>query len=195
MPLPTMPSRLELRERRRAIPPPARMQAAEGVATRLLALGADIGSGYMAGYWAMDGELPLHAWQVQLPAGCIYCLPVLVEEKMALKFAPWRPGDRLVNNRFGIPEPDLAPESLLDAGAMALIALPLTGFDVRCHRIGMGGGWYDRTLAFRQQQAPPPLAVGIGFDVQEVPEALHQAWDVPCDAIVTETRTLVRARE
>ena len=77
----------------------------------------------------------------------------------------------------------------------ALIALPLTGFDARCHRIGMGGGWYDRTLAFRQQQAPPPLAVGIGFDVQEVPEALHQAWDVPCDAIVTETRTLVRARE
>ena len=195
MSVPTTPSRLDLRERRRAITPQARMQAAEAVATQLLALTAGTDGGYMAGYWAMDGELPLHAWQVQLPVGCSYCLPVLVEGTMSLKFVPWRSGDALVNNRFGIPEPDLAPDSLLDAADMAVIALPLTGFDARCHRIGMGGGWYDRTLAFRQHQPAPPLAIGIGFDVQEVAEVAPQAWDVPCDAIVTETRTLIRARE
>jgi 5,10-methenyltetrahydrofolate synthetase len=186
------PNRQELRIRRRAIPPQARMAAADAIAERLTAL-SPAGGGYVAGYWAMDGELPLHVWQLRLPPGCVYCLPVLDAADTKLRFAPWRPGDTLVTNRFGIPEPDLDAGSLLDARDMALIAMPLTGFDARCHRIGMGGGWYDRTLAFRQQSAAPPLAVGIGFDVQEVPPIQPQPWDIPCDAIVTETRTLLRS--
>ncbi|RMH93434.1 5-formyltetrahydrofolate cyclo-ligase [Lysobacter pythonis] len=187
-----MPSRAELRERRRAIPPAARMAAAEAVAGRLLALPGAPAAGHVAGYWAMDGELPLHAWQLGLPAGCVYCLPVLDDARRALRFAPWRAGDALVTNRFGIPEPDLGPTALLDAGDMALIALPLTGFDARAHRVGMGGGWYDRTLAFRRKSTAPPHCVGIGFDVQQVPAIAPQAWDVPCDAIVTESRTILR---
>ena len=186
-----LPSRIELRERRRAIPPQARMAAAEAVADRLLQLmpGAAV---HVAGYWAMDGELPLHVWQLKLPANAVYCLPVLEEKSMTLKFAPWRSGDPLSTNRFGIPEPELAPSSLLDVRDMALVAMPLTGFDARCQRIGMGGGWYDRTLAFRQRHPAPPLAVGIGFDVQEVASIPPQPWDIPCDAVVTETRTLLR---
>ena len=168
------------------------MAAAEAVADSLVRLmpDADI---HVAGYWAMDGELPLHVWQLRLRPGTVYCLPVLDEKSMTLKFAPWRSGDALVTNRFGIPEPDLAPSSLLEARQMSLVAMPLTGFDARCHRIGMGGGWYDRTLAFRQREPAPPLAVGIGFDVQEVATIQPQPWDVPCDIVVTETRTLLRS--
>lgn len=186
-----LPSRQELRERRRAILPQARMAAAESVADALIAL-TPAKPVYVAGYWAMDGELPLHAWQLKLPPDAVYCLPVLHESSITLKFAPWRSGDALTTNRFGIPEPDLAPESLLDVLEMGLVALPLTGFDANCHRIGMGGGWYDRTLAFRQQRAAPPFTVGIGFDVQEVASITPQPWDIPCDAVVTETRTLLR---
>ncbi len=186
------PSRLTLRKRRRDIPPRQRMAAAEAVAERLVTLPDVPRQGYMAGYWAMDGELPLHAWQVRLPADCIYCLPVLDDADGTLKFAPWRPGDALVANRYGIPEPDLAPTAWLDARDMAMIAMPLTGFDADCRRIGMGGGWYDRSLAFRATQAAPPLLVGIGFDLQEVPTIAAQPWDIACDAIVTESRTLRR---
>ena len=167
------------------------MAAAEAVADRLTSLAPDADH-HVAGYWAMDGELPLHVWQLKLRPGTVYCLPVLDEKSMTLKFAPWHSGDPLVTNRFGIPEPDLAPSSLLDVRQMSLVAMPLTGFDARCHRIGMGGGWYDRTLSFRQYNPAPPLAVGIGFDVQEVPAIQPQPWDIPCDAIVTETRTLLR---
>ncbi len=167
------------------------MAAAEAVAERLSSL-LPVPEVHVAGYWAMDGELPLHVWQLKLDARAVYCLPVLDEKSMTLKFGPWRSGDPLVTNRFGIPEPDLASTSLLDVKQMALVAVPLTGFDDRCHRIGMGGGWYDRTLAFRQQHPAPPLAVGIGFDIQEVPSIELQPWDIPCDAIVTETRTLLR---
>lgn len=185
------PNRLELRERRRAISPQARMAAAETVANALVAL-TPASPAYVAGYWAMDGELPLHAWQLKMPNDVVYCLPVLDEANITLKFAPWRSGDPLVTNRFGIPEPDINQASLIDARDMALIALPLTGFDADCHRIGMGGGWYDRTLMFRQHAAPPPITVGIGFDVQEVASISPQPWDIPCDAVVTETRTLRR---
>ncbi|MGY0505059.1 5-formyltetrahydrofolate cyclo-ligase [Luteimonas sp. e5] len=187
------PNRAELRMRRRAIEPPARMLAAEMVAQRLLELPDAPISGHVAGYWAMDGELPLHVWQLRLPAACVYCLPVLDTHAQILRFAPWRPGDALVSNRYGIPEPEITPDTLLDAREMAMIALPLTGFDRHARRLGMGGGWYDRTLAFRSEQPAPPLAIGVGFDLQEVSEIVAEPWDIACDAIVTETRTLHRA--
>ena len=177
-----------LREARRALPAAQRIQAADALAGQLLTLPFAPTSGYVAGYWASDGEIALHAWQLRLPGDCRYCLPVLGEDQR-LRFAPWRPGDPLVTNRFGIPEPDLAPTSLLDAQAMALIVLPLVGFDQSGHRLGMGGGWYDRTLAFRHDRLPPPHLVGAAFDIQQVDGVGAQAWDVRMDAVCTESTT------
>ena len=177
--------RRELRIRRSSLSASERIAAAESLAGRLLGLPFAPGSGYVAGYWAMDGEIALHAWQLKLPRECIYCLPVLVEER--LHFAPWRPGDALHSNQFGIPEPDVAASSLLEAQQMAMVVAPLVGFDVRGHRLGMGGGWYDRSFAFRQQHKPPPWLVGAAFDIQRI-DALEAApWDVSLDAVCTET--------
>jgi 5-formyltetrahydrofolate cyclo-ligase len=180
--------RSELRARRRAVPPVDRLAAADALAGQLFALPFAPTTGYVAGYWATGGEIALHTWQLRLPSGCVYCLPVLHEDGR-LRFAPWRPGDPLVANAHGIPEPDLAPASLLEPETMALVVLPLVGFDGRGHRLGMGGGWYDRSFAFRQRSAPPPWLVGAGFAVQQV-EALEPAdWDVALDAVCTERET------
>ncbi|GAB3748837.1 5-formyltetrahydrofolate cyclo-ligase [Lysobacter olei] len=175
-----------LRGHRRALPPATRMAAAEQLATRLLTLPFAPTQGYVAGYWAMDGEIALHAWQLRLPPGCVYCLPVLGDDDR-LRFAPWRSGDALVTNRLGIPEPDLGPDSLLDASQLTLAVMPLVGFDATGQRLGMGGGWYDRTFALRHEQPAPPYLVGAAFDVQRV-DALHAAeWDVPVDGVCTES--------
>lgn len=175
-----------LRGHRRALPPATRMAAAEQLATHLLSMPIAPSQGYVAGYWAMDGEIALHAWQLRLPPGCVYCLPVLGDDDR-LRFAPWRSGDALVTNRLGIPEPDLAPESLLDACQLTLAVMPLVGFDASGQRLGMGGGWYDRTFAFRHHRPAPPFLVGAAFDVQRV-EALASAdWDVPVDGVCTES--------
>lgn len=179
--------RHDLRARRRAIPAAQRIAAADALAARLLDLPRAPTAGYVAGYWALDGEIALHAWQTRLPRGCIYCLPVLQPE--TLKFAPWRFGDPLVTNRYGIPEPDVAASSLLDAADLALIVMPLVGFDPRGHRLGMGGGWYDRTLAFRQEAPAPPWLVGAAFDEQRVDVLDAAAWDVALDAVCTPTTT------
>lgn len=185
--------RKALRHSRQSLGAAMRIHAAEQLATRLAALPLLPDTGYVAGYWAMDGELALHAWQLRLPAGLVYCLPVLDEQAQVLRFAPWRSGDPLVTNRYGIPEPDLAPESLLPADALGAALVPIVGFDIHCNRIGMGGGWYDRTFAFRRGAAAPPWLIGTAFECQRVDALAPQHWDVPMDAICTESNTYMQA--
>lgn len=180
--------RQQLRQRRRDIPAAGRIAAAEALATRLLALPFAQAPGPVAGYWAMDGEIALHRWQMQLPATQSYCLPVL--HGQLLRFAPWRPGQPLTSNRYGIPEPDIDPADALPAEAMTLVVAPLVGFDARGRRLGMGGGWYDRSFAFRHRQGAPPWLVGVGFAAQQVPALPVEDWDVAVDAICTEQATL-----
>ena len=180
--------RRELRAKRRALPPVIRIAAAESLATRLLSVPFAPLSGHVAGYWAMDGEIALHAWQMRLPRECTYCLPVLHDDGR-LRFAPWRAGAALSTNRFGIPEPDVPASSLLAAEAMALVVAPLVAFDVRGHRLGMGGGWYDRTFAFRRERAAPPHLVGAAFAAQQVESVFPESWDMPLDALCTESDT------
>lgn len=182
--------RQTLRARRRAIPAALRIAAADALAERLLALPFFPTSGHVAGYWAMDGEVALHAWQLRLPRGLVYCLPVLHGDD-ELRFAPWRPGDALVTNRFGIPEPDVDPASALQPSELVLAVMPLVGFDAAGHRLGMGGGWYDRGFAFRQSAPPPTWLVGAGFSAQRVERLDAAAWDITPDAICTETDTLL----
>ena len=180
--------RQQLRHARRQLPASERLAAAEGLARQVLNLPmAQDARGPVAGYWAMDGEIALHRWQMQLPAGQTYCLPLLHGD--TLRFAPWRPGQALSANRYGIPEPDIHPDDALPAEAMALVLTPLVGFDAQARRLGMGGGWYDRSFAFRQQRNAPPVLVGVGFALQQVDDLPIQPWDVPLDAICTESST------
>lgn len=181
--------RRSLRQRRRGIPAGERLAAAEALAARLLALPFAPAAGFVAGYWAVDGEIALHVWQLRLPSPLVYCLPVLDGER--LRFAPWRAGGALVSNRYGIPEPDVDATALLDPQAMALVVLPLVGFDARGQRLGMGAGCYDRGFAFRAHHPAPPWLVGAAFAAQQVEAIAAQPWDVALDAVCTERGTLL----
>ena len=176
--------RARLRKQRLALTPPERMAAAESVARRFSDHLGDKG-GYIAGYWAMNGELPLHVLQMRLSAQQRWCLPMLREDGR-LGFGPWRPGDPLVSNRFGIPEPDLQPDSMLAPEDMAVVLLPLLGYTRAGQRLGMGGGYYDRSFGFRKRHPAPPLLVGVGYSGQEIGDISAGDWDVPLDAITTE---------
>lgn len=181
--------RSQLRERRAAIPAGQRLAAADAVARQLAAHPALREPGYVAGYWAMNGELPLHSVQLRLAPGQVWCLPVL-QPGGRLRFAPWKPGDPLENNRYGIPEPAVGPASTLAPEALALVLLPLLGFDRAGNRLGMGGGYYDRSFAFRREAPAPPRLVGVAYACQEVATLAPEAWDVPLDALATEEEWL-----
>ncbi|GHD73839.1 5-formyltetrahydrofolate cyclo-ligase [Luteimonas padinae] len=181
-----------MRERRREVPPAARIGAAGGLAAQLLAHPLPPGA-HVAGYWAADGEIPLHVWQLRLPGDVTYCLPVLHEDGR-LRFAPWKAGEAVEANRYGIPEPVVAADALLQPERLDLVVVPLVGFDHRCHRLGMGGGWYDRSFAFRHHAPAPPVLVGAAFAFQQVVGELpSEDWDVQLDAVCTDLSTVSRA--
>jgi 5-formyltetrahydrofolate cyclo-ligase len=182
---PRREARRALRHRRREATPAERMAAGEAIAASLLAHPRFPTRGYVAGYWAVHGEVPLHLLQLRMGEGLVWCLPC-IQPDQSLRFAPWRPGDPLASNQFGIPEPELAAESQLPASEMALIVLPLLGFTRAGDRLGMGAGFYDRTLAFPRDPGAPPWLVGAGYAFQELPSLPRAEWDVRVDAIATE---------
>ena len=182
--------RATLRARRLALSASDRMQAAEAVSQQLLAHEIFRRPGYVAGYWAMGGELPLHVLQMRLQAEQVWCLPCIQPDN-SLRFATWRPGDALESNRFGIPEPALTADSQLSAADLAVVLVPLLGFTRGGSRLGMGGGFYDRTLAFRRQSASAPVLIGVGYSLQQLARLPEHPWDVALDAIVTEKELLL----
>lgn len=183
--------RRELRQRladqRQALPPAQRIAAAQGLRRSLEQLPEYLTDARVAGYWASRGELPLNLVMLPLAArGQQFLLPVIGEHKQ-LRFAPWTAGDAVQANRYGIPEP-VDPTELLEPFQLDLVLVPLLGFDRRGNRLGYGGGYYDRSFAFLNEQVRPtePLLVGVAYAFQELPEVEEQAWDVPLDFVATE---------
>jgi 5-formyltetrahydrofolate cyclo-ligase len=179
--------RQRLAEQRRALPPPVRIAAAQGLRRSLEHLPEYLTDARVAGYWASHGELPLNLVIPPLATrGQQFLLPVIGRNKQ-LRFAPWQSGEEVQPNRYGIPEP-VAQDELLEPFQLDLVLVPLLGFDRRGHRLGYGGGWYDRSFAFLNEQVRPtePLLVGIGYAFQELAQVDEQAWDVPLDFVATE---------
>lgn len=115
-------------------------------------------------------------------------LPVIHPLKIPrLHFARYRQNSRLIANRYGILEPSLKTTKMVPPWSLDLILMPLVGFDRRGNRLGMGGGFYDRTLAFTaRSQHPAPRLVGLAHSFQELESISPQIWDIPVDHIITE---------
>ena len=187
-------ARRKLRERMRgaraALPAADRIKATAALADHLSRLPELATDERVAGYWASDGELPLAAVLPPLLArGVQYHLPVVPAKlRQPLWFAPWRTGQPVRANRFGIPEPADAERTIVAAESLELVLVPLVAFDRRGHRLGMGGGFYDATFAFLAQGERPraPLLCGVAYSFQELDEIAPEAHDVHLDYVCTE---------
>lgn len=182
--------RSELRAARRALSPHTRRQYAEDCARQLLNHPAFRNARRIAAYLPTDGELdtaPLieRAWSL----GKQVYLPVLLPQgENRLWFARFTPDTRLVHNRFGIPEPARAAHTRIAPLALDLVLTPLVAFDAQGHRLGMGGGFYDRSFAYllRHNRWQRPRLIGLAYDFQRQSRLSAQAWDVPLYAVATE---------
>jgi 5-formyltetrahydrofolate cyclo-ligase len=116
-------------------------------------------------------------------------MPVL--RKNGMSFYELSPDDELRKNAFGIPEPLCTNAKLLNAKNLHAILVPLVAFDGHGNRLGMGGGYYDRLLAFTKHRLNyrRPLLIGLAYDFQRVEQLTTNSWDIPLHAVVTDKNT------
>lgn len=171
---------------RRDLDPAQRQRAQQAAARhfrRLLQLRPAL---RVAGYLAAPGEFdPALLLAAALRRGARLHVPRLSRVHPAgMGFAPLAPPLR--RNRFGLLEPAAQPTVSLQFCNLVLV--PLVAFDARGYRLGMGGGFYDRALAFRHRRRRwrGPLLIGVAFGAQQVERIPAAPWDVRLDAILTD---------
>jgi 5-formyltetrahydrofolate cyclo-ligase len=140
----------------------------------------------VSGYWPLEGELDIRPLLHQIHGmGHPIGLPVVKGKGLPLTFRRWSPGTQMIQGSFRVmtpPEnaPELEPQVLL---------VPLLAFDGAGYRLGYGGGFYDRTLEKRRDEAHsghPVLAIGIALAAQETANLPRGPFDQRLDWIVTE---------
>ena len=147
-------------------------------------------------YLTNDGELETKSliqwcWKNNIKTA----LPIIHPfSKGHLLFVDYHENTTLLNNKYGIPEPQLRKEDIILLSEIDIVFTPLVAFDLNGSRLGMGGGYYDRTLAswFAARKAGNTLSfaypIGIAHDCQRVEHIDNQAWDVPLPEIITPTQ-------
>jgi 5-formyltetrahydrofolate cyclo-ligase len=129
--------------------------------------------------WPVRGEYDARLLTRTLrERGAVTALPVVVGPGQPLAFREWHPGVMLASGPLGIPYPASS-----DPVVPTLVLVPLSGWDEAGHRLGYGGGFFDRTLASLPKR---PIAIGVGYELGRMPTIRPQAWDIPMDWIVTE---------
>jgi 5-formyltetrahydrofolate cyclo-ligase len=171
---------------RRGLEPAQRRSAQQAAARHFLSLLRLRTLPRVAGYLAAPGEFdpaPLLA-AAQRRGARLYVPRLSRVHAAGMGFAPLAPPLR--RNRYGLLEPAALPSISLQYCNVVLV--PLVAFDRRGCRLGMGGGYYDRALAFRQRRERwrGPLLIGVAFGVQEVAQIPDLPWDVRLDAILTD---------
>ena len=150
----------------------------------------------IAAYIAVHGEISLDPWISDNIKHRIY-LPKLYEAiAPKLRFAQLTGNTRWKKNRFNILEPDIRWGKSLHPRNLDIILVPLVAFDREGYRLGMGGGYYDRSLAFRcsRQKWLKPRLIGVAHSCQEHPHLPRQSWDVPLDMIITENEIITPSK-
>ncbi|MGV2877833.1 5-formyltetrahydrofolate cyclo-ligase [Pantoea vagans] len=180
--------RQQVRHLRRAMTDEQQAQAAEQLAELALNYAPLSTARNIALFLSVDGELntrPLIArlWHLKK---AVY-LPVLHPFSPGnLLFLRYSPDTPLLPNKLRIPEPPLDIRQLITLDQLDLMLVPLVAFDQHGQRLGMGGGFYDRTLQNWRQHGFLP--VGLAHDCQQVDSLPVAEWDVPLPAVMTPSK-------
>lgn len=131
-------------------------------------------------YTAIDEEAPAQRLAHALIAhGKTVALACALDRLGSMEFRHWNPDDPLVAGPFGTSH----PAGTSDVLNPDVIIAPLLAFDAHMGRLGQGGGYYDRAFA----RHPDAMRIGIAWSVQQVDNVPMDPWDLPLDAVLTET--------
>ncbi|ECZ3145856.1 5-formyltetrahydrofolate cyclo-ligase [Salmonella enterica] len=177
-----------IRQRRRALTPEQQRRFGQQAAARMLSFPPVVMAHTVAVFLPFDGELDTQPLIEQLwQAGKRVYLPVLHPFSPGnLLFLHYHPQSALVTNRLKIREPRLDVRDVLPLAKLDVLVTPLVAFDEGGQRLGMGGGFYDRTLQNWQQHKILP--VGYAHNCQLVEKLPVEEWDIPLPAVVTPSK-------
>lgn len=177
-----------VRQRRRALTSAQQSLFAQQAAERMVTWPPVAKARSVALFLSFDGELDTRPliemlWRSDKQ---VY-LPVLHPFSPGnLLFLRYRPHSPLVVNRLKISEPRLDVREVLPLSELDVLITPLVAFDAQGQRLGMGGGFYDRTLQnWRRYRLQP---VGYAHDCQQVDQLPVEKWDIPLPALVTPSK-------
>ena len=179
-----------LRKARRALTPSEQRRAALGLYRQLAQHPLFRRAKHISLYLPTDGEIdPRLLLRAAQRRGKATYLPVLSAwPRTKMVFQRVDPGEKLLPNRFRILEPRINACRQRKVWALDLVLLPLVGFDDAGGRLGMGGGFYDRSLAYlaRRQSWRKPTLLGLAHEFQMVDRLAQASWDVPLAGTVTD---------
>ncbi len=182
--------RNDVRKKRRALTPAQQQQYALTISQRVMSHPRVMDAAQLAIFLSFDGELdtgPLIA-ALRLAGKQVY-LPVLHPFTPGhLLFLRYDSHTPMVTNRLHIREPRLDITRLLPVDRLDILFTPLVAFDDTGQRLGMGGGFYDRTLMHWHRRLDGPLAIGLAHDCQQVDAIPAERWDIPLQEIITPSR-------
>ncbi|RON28290.1 MULTISPECIES: 5-formyltetrahydrofolate cyclo-ligase [Pseudomonas] len=188
--LPRPQLRRMLRKARRALTPSQQRDAARGLYKQLAQHPLFRRAKHISLYLPTDGEIdPRLLMRAAQRRGKAIYLPVLSAwPRTKMVFQRIHPGEKLKPNRFRIPEPRHNIARQRKVWALDLVLLPLVGFDDVGGRLGMGGGFYDRSLAYlaRRKNWRKPTLLGLAHECQKVQRLAQASWDVPLQGTVTD---------
>lgn len=184
--------RIEMRQRRRRLTVEQQDVAAVSLTKNIFQLQGIAGTRRIGAYLANDGEIdPLPAMLEWSRRGQKCFLPIMFPgQKPRLRFAGFSMGSRMDLNRFGILEPCVSQRACLYPSQLDWIFVPLVAFDLSGHRLGMGGGYYDASLAVLRSRIHwrKPRLVGLAHEFQRIDDLPMDEWDVPLHGVLTNER-------
>ncbi len=189
--------RKRIRAARRSLSAEIRALAAAQLCERVSGLAAFVSARRIGAFIAFDGEMdPAQVVDQAWSLGRQVYLPIIGGDQL-LRFARYEMDTPLTPNRFGIPEPSPGSGEILAPSDLDLVLTPLVAFDRKAHRIGMGGGFYDRSFSFVNDKPSRrrPIMLGVAYEIQRVEHIEENPWDVPLDGISTEQALYVRSNQ
>lgn len=185
--------RKAIREARLAVPKPYASQASAKFVERIVELEWYQNANRIAAYLPFNGEAdPLPFMDRAILDGKQVFVPVIVAKGEPLKFEGWTRETRVRTNRFDIREPELSADEI-SPKELDVVITPLVAFDAQRNRLGVGGGYYDRTFAFLNGVATDerqPILVGLAYEMQRIKKINAKPHDVKLDAVVSESGIL-----
>lgn len=173
------------RHARNKLTPTYKRNASKLICNQIRAIDFYRHSKRIALYQAIQGEVDLTGLWKSAPLHGKYCYFPVLNKDLSLSFMPATYATEFYYNHFGIQEPKGNLDEALKPDELDIIFMPLVAFDPQGTRLGMGSGYYDRTL----EHARARYLIGIAYEFQRMDYINPNPWDIPLTAIVTEYTT------